>query len=123
MIIPVMLIILNAGNESPLYSFIQSNLNKYRQSIDSDDFSFQNGIIRFELDSRRTNIKSQLLLGFYSVGMGLQKIDVYCREIEIVIRYKMKVDSHVSFKSPVNKVMELSQGRLSPDQFFIQIGY
>ena len=118
-----LLTVLNAGNTSPLYNSIQSNLGKYRQSISKDDFSFRAGIIRLVLECRRTNIKSQLLLGFYSVGIALQRMDLHCLEIEILIRYEMKEVSQVSVKSPVDKVLELSQGKLSPEQFLILIGY
>ena len=118
-----LLTLLNGGNDLPLLSKIQSNLIKYRQSISSDDFSFQNGIIRLELDGRRTNIKSQMLLGFYSVGLALNKMDISCREIVIVIHYNLKIRGRVSAKASTEDVMNLSQGRLSTEKFFIQIGY
>ncbi len=115
--------ILIGGNELSLLSKIQSNLIKYRQSITSDDFSFQNRIIRLEMDGRRTNIKSQMLLGFYSVGLALYKMNVGCREVVIVIHYNLKIGGQVSARASVEDVMELSQGRLSTEQFFIKIGY
>ena len=115
--------VLNGGNDLPLYSIIQSHLNKYRQSISSNDFSFQNGIIHLELDGRRTNIKSQMLLGFYSVGLALYKMNVSCREIVIVIHYNLKIGGKVSARASIEDVMGLSQGKLSTEQFFIQIGY
>ena len=94
-----LLTVLNGGNDLPLLRKIQSNLIKYRQSISSDDFSFQNGIIRLELDGRRTNIKSQMLLGFYSAGLALNRIDIHCREIEIVIHYNVKMRGLVSARA------------------------
>ena len=122
-LIPCLLTVLNAGSESSLFSLVQSNLSKYRHSISKDDFSFQNGIISLELDGRRTNIKSQFLLGFYSIGMILQRTDVYCREIEIVIRYEMKVSRKVTARATADKVLKLSQGRLRPAQFLIFTDY
>ena len=115
--------VLNGGNDLPLYSIIQSHLNKYRQSISSNDFSFQNGIIRLALDGRRTNIKSQMLLGFYSAGLALNRIDIHCREIEIVIHYNVQTGGQVSVRASAEEAMKLSQGRLSSEQFFILIGY
>ena len=115
--------ILIGGNDLSLLSKIQSNLIKYRQSISSDDLSFQNGIIRLEMDGRRTNIKSQMLLGFYSVGLALYKMNVSCREIVIVIHYNLKIGGKVSARASIEDVMGLSQGKLSTEQFFIQIGY
>tara|TARA_B100001964_G_C13754841_1_gene389049 strand:- start:118 stop:498 length:381 start_codon:yes stop_codon:yes gene_type:complete len=119
----LLLTALNGGNDLPLFNIIQSNLSKYRQSITSSDFSFQNGIIRLKLDGRRTNIKSQMLLGFYSTGLALNRMDIPCREIEIVIHYNVKTRGQVSARASAEEVMNLSQGRLSSEQFFIQIGY
>ena len=82
-IILILLTSLNAGNELPLYNLVQSNLSKYRQSIGRDDLSSQNGTIYLALNGRRTNIKSQLLLGFYTVGKVLNRVDINCREIEV----------------------------------------
>ena len=119
----LLLTALNGGNDLPLFNIIQSNLSKYRQSITSSDFSFQNGIIRLKLDGRRTNIKSQMLLGFYSVGLALNRMDIHCREIVIVIHYNVKTSGQVSARASAEEVMNLSQGRLNSEQFFILIGY
>ena len=67
-IIFILLAGLNAGNEDPLYKSLETYLAKYRQSLARDDVTMQNGIFRLEMNGRRTNIKSQLLIGFYSVG-------------------------------------------------------
>ena len=56
---------MNAGRQDPLYKSIESYLSKYRQSIKTDDVVMQNGIVRLALNGRRTNIKFQLLVGFY----------------------------------------------------------
>ena len=122
-VILFLLTVLNGGNDLPLLSKIQANLIKYRQSISSDDLSFKNGIIRLELDGRRTNIKSQMLLGFYSAGLALNRIDIHCREIEIVIHYNVQTGGQVSVRASAEEVMNLSQGRLNSEQFFILIGY
>ena len=119
----LLLTALNGGNDSPLFNNIQSNLSKYRQSITSSDFSFQNGIIRLKLDGRRTNIKSQMLLGFYSAGLALNRMDIHCREIVIVTHYNVKTSGQVSARASAEEAMNLSQGRLSSEQFFILIGY
>ena len=112
---------LNAGKGDSLYKPIKSYLSKYRQTIRNDDINIQNGIIRIEINGRRTNIKSQLLLGFFSVGRALQRTNTTCREVQVIIHYELKMGRQVFAKAPVNKVMELTQGRLSPDQFFMII--
>ena len=114
---------LNGGHDLSLYKAVQYNLSKYRQSISHNDFSFQNGIIRLKLNGRRTNIKSQILFGFYSVGMTLNRIDIQCREIEIVVSYDTKKKNQIAVRASAEEVMNLSQGRLSSEQFFILIGY
>ena len=114
---------LNAGNEDPLYKSLETYLAKYRQSLTSDDVTMQNGIFRLEMNGRRTNIKSQLLIGFYSIGRVLQKSSTPFREVQVVIYYDLKEREEVLAKAPVEKVMDLSQGRLSSEQFFVVIGY
>ena len=114
---------INAGRKDPLYESIESHLLKYRQSIKTDNFSLQNGIIHLEINGRRTNLKSQLLLGFYSIGRALQKSTAHYREVEIVIYYDLKERQEVLIKAPAETVLDLSQGRLSPEQFFAIIGY
>ena len=114
---------LNAGKHDPLYRSLETYLAKYKQSIASDDITIQNGIFRLEMYGRRTNIKSQLLLGFYSIGRVLQKSSTPFREVQILIYYDLKERQKVLVKAPVDKVMDLSQGRLSSEQFFVVIGY
>ena len=114
---------LNAGNEDPLYKSLETYLAKYRQSLARDDVTMQNGIFRLEMNGRRTNIKSQLLIGFYSVGRVLQNSSTPFREVHIVIYYDLKERQEVLAKAPAEKVMDLSQGRLSSEQFFVVIGY
>ena len=122
-VILLLLTALNGGDDLSLFNIIQSNLSKYRQSVSSSDFSFQNGVIHLKLDGRRTNIKSQMLLGFYSVGLALNRVEIHCREIEILIHYNVKMRGLVSARASAEEVMNLSQGRLSSEQFFILIGY
>ena len=114
---------LYASNRDPLYESIESYLSKYRQSITSDDISLQNGIIRLELNGRRTNIKFQLLLGFYSVGRALHQNSAQLREVQIVIYYEMKERQEALANAPIEKVLDLTQGRLSSEQYFAIIGY
>ena len=122
-VILLLLTALNGGDDLSLFNIIQSNLSKYRQSVNSGDFAFQNGIIHLKLDGRRTNIKSQMLLGFYSVGLALNRVDINCREIEILIHYNVKRRGLVSARASAEEVINLSQGRISSEQFFAQIGY
>ena len=123
----IILFILLAGLiadiKDPLYESIESNLKKYRQSITTDDVTFKNGIIRIEINGRRTNIKSQLLLGFYSIGRALQRNSTPFREVQIVIYYEVKESQEVMAKASIKNVLDLSHGRLSLEQFFAIIEY
>ena len=122
-IIFILLASLIAGRIDPLYGSIESYLAKYKQSIESDDVTMKNGIFRLEMHGRRTNIKSQLLLGFYSIGRVLQKSSTPLREVQIIINYDLKERQMVLAKAPLEKVLDLSQNRLSSEQFFVIIGY
>ena len=122
-IILILLAGLIAGKQDPLHRSLKTYLAKYKQSIDSDDITIQNGIFRLEMYGRRTNIKSQLLLGFYSIGRVLQKSSTPFREVQVVINYDLKERQMVLAKAPLEKVLDLSQGKLSSDQFFAIIGY
>ena len=114
---------MNAGRKDPLYESIESYLVKYRQSIKTNDLTLQNGIIHLELNGRRTNLKSQLLLGFYSIGRALQKSTTPYREVQIVIYYDLKERQEILVKAPAEVVLDLSQGRFNSEQFFAIIGY
>ena len=112
-----------AGREDPLYESIKSYLSKYRQEISDEDVTIQGGIIRLELDGRRTNLKSQLLLGFFSVGRAIQKSSYPFREVQIIIYYEIKESQQLVVTASVDKVLELTQGRLGSEQFFNEIEY
>ena len=101
-----------------LFDAIESHLSKYRYNINERDVSIINGIIRVEITARRTNIKSQQLLGFYSVGSALNKTSTPFREVQIIIHYELRGGREVVVTAPVELILELSQGKLSPDQFF-----
>ena len=81
-----------------------------------------NGMIRVEISARRTNIKSQQLLGFYSVGSALNKSDTPFREVQIIIHYELRGGQEVVVEAPVELILELSQGKLSSGQFFDKLG-
>ena len=106
-----------------VFKIIERNLKKYRQFITTDDVTFQNGIIRLEINGRRTNIKSQLLLGFFSVGRAIQKSSYPFREVQIIIYYEIKESQQLVVTASIDKVLKLAQGRLGSEQFFNEIGY
>ena len=105
-----------------LFNSIESQLSKYRYSINKRDVSITNGIIRLEITARRTNIKSQQLLGFYSVGSALNKTSTPFREVQIIIHYELRGGQEVVMTAPVELTLALSQGKLSPNQFFDKLG-
>ena len=115
--------ILIAGKGDLLHESIESYLSKYRQEISDEDVTIQGGIIRLKLDGRRTNLKSQLLLGFFSVGRAIQKSSYPFREVQIIIYYEIKESQQLVVTASVDKVLELTQGRLGSEQFFNEIGY
>ena len=105
-----------------IFHSIESQLSKYRYSINKRDISVISGIIRLEITARRTNIKSQQLLGFYSVGSALNKTSTPFREVQIIIHYELRGGQEVVMTAPVELILELSQGKLSSDQFFDKLG-
>jgi hypothetical protein len=68
-------------------------------------------------------LKSQLLLGFFSVGRAIQKSRYPFREVQIIIYYEIKESQQLAVTASVEKVLKLTQGRLSSEQFFNEIGY
>ena len=115
--------ILIAGKGDLLHESIESYLSKYRQEISDENVTIQGGIIRLELDGRRTNLKSQLLLGFFSVGRTVQKSSYPFREVQIIIYYEIKESQQLAVTAGVEKVLKLAQGQLGSEQFFNEIGY
>ena len=115
--------VLIAGREDPVHESIESYISKYRQTISREDVTIQSGIIRLELDGRRTNLKSQLLLGFFSVGRAIQKSSYPFREVQIIIYYEIKESQQLAVTAGVEKVLNLAQGQLGSEQFFNEIGY
>ena len=118
----ILLSTISARTGDLLFNAIESHLSKYRYSINERDVSIINGIIRVEITARRTNIKSQQLLGFYSVGSALNKTSTPFREVQIIIHYELRGGQEVVMKAPVELTLALSQGKLSPDQFFDKLG-
>ena len=117
----ILLIVLSAifaRSGDLLFNSIESQLSKYRYSINKEDVSVINGIIRVEITARRTNIKSQQLLGFYSVGSALNKSSTPFREVQIIINFEIRRAQNIVMTAPVDLILELSQGRLSSNQFF-----
>ena len=106
-----------------LFDSISSYLKRYRQYIEEKDVTVKNGVIYLELDGRRTNLNSLLLLGFHSVGRQLQRNSSPFREVQIIINYEMKNTQQMVATAKMESVMALSQGRINPDQFFNEVSY
>ena len=106
-----------------MFESIEKYLNKYRHTIENDDFQTKDGIIRLEITSRRTNIKSQVLLGFYSIGRSLNKTNLFFNEVHIIINYDNYNRNKEIIIAPVNIVQKLSIGNISSAQFLNLIGY
>ena len=111
------------GQSETLFDSISSYLKRYRQYIEEKDVTVKNGVIYLELDGRRTNLNSLLLLGFYSVGRQLQRNSSPFREVQIIINYEMKATHQMVATASMESVMALSQGRINPEQFFNEVRY
>ena len=111
-----------AGRGNILFNSIESYLSSYRQSIETGDVTVREGIISVKITARRTNIKSQQLLGFLSVGRAMQSSSYPFREVHIIIHYEIRGVQEILITAPVELVLKLSQGKLSPKQFFDKIG-
>ena len=118
----ILLSTISARTGDLLFNAIESHLSKYRYSINERDVSITNGLIRVEITARRTNIKSQQLLGFYSVGSALNKTSNPFREVQIIIHYELRGGQEVVMTAPVELTLALSQGKLSSNQFFDKLG-
>ena len=101
-----------------IFHSIESYFSSYRQSIETRDVTVREGIISVKITARRTNIKSQQLLGFYSVGRALQRTSISFREVHIIIHYQLRGGQKILMIAPVQLVLKLSQGKLSSDHFF-----
>ena len=105
-----------------IFNSIESYFSSYRQRIETGDVTVREGIISVKITTRRTNIKSQQLLGFLSVGRAMQSSSNPFREVHIIIHYEIRGTQEILITAPVDLVLELSQGKLSPKQFFDKIG-
>ena len=114
---------LYSGKSETLFDSISSYLKRYRQYIEEKDVTVKNGVIYLELDGRRTNLNSLLLLGFYSVGRQLQRNSTPFREVQIIINYEMKATQQMVATASMESVMALSQGRINPEKFFDEVRY
>ena len=117
----IMFILLSAifGRTGDLiFNSIESYFSSYRQSIETGDVTVREGIISVKITARRTNIKSQQLLGFLSVGRAIQSSSNPFREVHIILHYEIRGVQEILIIAPVELVLKLSQGKLSSDQFF-----
>tara|TARA_B110000438_G_C15350787_1_gene451998 strand:+ start:101 stop:490 length:390 start_codon:yes stop_codon:yes gene_type:complete len=106
-----------------MFESIETYLSKYRYIIKQSDFQTQNGILQLEITSRRTNIKSQTLLGFYSIGRSLTKTSAIFREAQIIVHYDSYNNQQEIIIAPIDFVKKLSSGQISSRQFFNEIGF
>ncbi len=111
------------GKSETLFDSISSYLKRYRHYIEEKDVTVKNGVIYLELDGRRTNLNSLLLLGFHSVGRQLQRNSSPFRKVQIIINYEMKATQQMVATASMESVMALSQGRINPEQFFNEVRY
>ncbi len=114
---------LNSSQGQTLFDPINSYLQRYRLYIEEKDLIVKNGVIYLELEGRRTNLNSLVLLGYYSVGRQLQKNSSPFREIQIIVKYEMKDAQQITVTASIESVVALSQGRINPDQFLNELRY
>jgi len=111
-----------AGRGDTLFDSIESDFFRYRQNIETGDVTVREGIISVKITARRTNIKSQQLLGFLAAGRAMQSSRNPFREVHIIIHYEIRGVQEILITAPVELVLKLSQGKLSSKQFFDKIG-
>jgi len=109
--------------ELSIFPSIESHLNRFRQNIEPEDIQIINGVLQVNLKGRRTNIKSQLLVGFFSTGRVLYKGNFPFKEIRIIIHYSLKDAESESLKASTKLVSQLAKGQLSSEQFFAKLEY
>ena len=114
---------LNSGQVDNLFDPINSYLKRYRLYIEEKDLTIKNGVIYLQLDGRRTNLNSLVLLGFYSIGRQLHNNSPSFREVQIIVHYEMKDTQQISVSASIESVLELSQGRINPNQFINELSY
>ena len=112
-----------SGQDAVFFDPLQHHMKRYRHYIEEKDLTVKNGVIYLELDGRRTNLNSLLLLGFHSVGRQLQRNSSPFREVQIIIYYEMKDTQQMVATAKMESVMALSQGRINPEQFFNEVRY
>ena len=114
---------LHSGQGETLFDPINSYLKRYRIFVEEKDLTIKNGVIYLQLYGRRTNLNSIVLLGFYSVGRQVQKNSAPFREVQIIVHYEMKNTKQISVTASMESVLDLSQGRINPDQFLNELFY
>ena len=105
-------------NRDIMFESVKKYLAKYRYTIETNDLEIKNGIITLEISSRRTNINSQVLLGFYSIGRSLKKTNKSFNEIHIVIKYDNYNRNKDIIIAPIEIVKKLSNGKINSSHFF-----
>ena len=106
-----------SDNRDLMFESIEKYLYKYRYTIENDDFQTKDGIVRLEITSRRTNINSQILLGFYSIGRSITKTNLSFNQVHIIIKYDNYNRNQEIIIAPVDLVQKLSIGNISSAQF------
>jgi len=124
--IPILILITGTfltGGELSVFTAIESHLNRYRQNINPEDVQIINGVLQVELHGRRTNIKSQMLVGFFSTGRALYKGSYPFKEIRIIIHYTIKELQSESITAPAELVSQFAGGQISSEQFLAKLDY
>ena len=125
-IIPAIILIMGSSltcGELSIFPAIESHLNRYCQNIEPEDVQIVNGILQVNLNGRRTNIRSQMLVGFFSTGRAIYKGNYPFKEIRITIHYSLKEVQSESLTASAELVSQLAVGQLSSEQFFAKLEY
>ena len=95
----------------------------FGKGVQKVDLHYANGVMHLEIDGRRTNINSQMLIGYYAIGLAISRMNINCTEIEIIISYTIKEKFQIVSRADINLVEKLTKGRISSEQFLSQINY
>ena len=108
----------HADQELSLFPAIKSQFSKYREIIQTQDVQIINGVLQIKLNGRRTNIETQMFIGFFSIGKVLWNRNYPIREVRIIVRYTQKISHFESLTAPADLVISLAQGHMNSEQFF-----
>ena len=111
----------NYGYSHSLFNSVNKFLIQHRLHIDSEDLKVENGVISLVIDGRRTNVQSQLLIGFYSLAHSLKKQSFNCLQVEVILNCDTNRTKQILAKASIDSVRALANETIKPNHFLNSI--